>query len=61
VSRDDYFLKADNNKQGPSVHALVVFTIVCFLDDIEITYPLQRPESGDFDTENNYRKPLVVL
>jgi hypothetical protein len=30
VSLDEYFLKADNNKSILSVHALIVFAIICF-------------------------------
>jgi hypothetical protein len=33
VSRDEYFLKAQNNKLVLSVHALVVFTFFCILVD----------------------------
>jgi hypothetical protein len=33
VSKDEYFSKADNNEQVFSVHALIVFTIFCFLVD----------------------------
>ncbi len=33
VSRDEYFLKICRNKQGLSAHALLVFTIFCFLVD----------------------------
>ncbi len=38
MSQDDYFLKAYNNKYVLSVHALIVFTIFCFLDDEKIYY-----------------------
>jgi hypothetical protein len=42
--------------------------LACFFEIIYCTNfenpssnPLQRPYSGDFDTENAYRKPPVIL
>jgi hypothetical protein len=36
ISRDEYFLKAYNNKLVLSVHALAVFTFFCLLVDEKI-------------------------
>jgi hypothetical protein len=59
------FLKDYNIKEVSvlfSVHALIVFTIFCLQFDEPITHfkdPIAY--SGDFDTENAYRKPPVIL
>ncbi len=55
------FLKAYNNKYLLSVHALMVFTIFCFIVDEKIKFKVLACffESGDFGTEKNvYRRRL---
>jgi hypothetical protein len=48
VSRDKYFLKAYNIKKVLSEHVLKLLTNF----EHPSSDPLQRPQSGDFDTGN---------
>jgi hypothetical protein len=79
VTRWIFILKAHNNKQVLSVHALMVFTIFLFLSSWKnwiprfsaplksltkfekpSSNPLQRPWSGNFDTENAQDPPVIL-
>ncbi len=42
------------NKSNPKFLLLIDF-------ENPSSNPLKRPKSGDFDTKNAYRKPLVIL
>ncbi len=61
VSREEYFLKAYYNKQALSVHALMFFTVFCFLVDKKIKLKVLAYLLTNFLPVTRFKEPKASI